>query len=141
MLGVVVAVIAVMSCNCCETYYYARAVKKEAEEVFKDKKSFFQALSFKGVVVGKEKCEKCGINKFVVFIEIEEMNQDVPFKYQAYPPYYFFKRDSLSLTVIEEAFEDLKKGDLMKKKSNSRYLETNNGRLEILNKEESVWLP
>ncbi len=141
MLGAVAAVIAVMSCNCCETYYYARAVKKEAEEVFKDKKSFFQALSFKGVVVGKEKCKKCGINKFVVFIEIEEMNQDVLFKYQTYPPYYSFKSDTLSLTVIEEAFEDLKKGDLVKKKSNSRYLEANRERLEILNKEEGVWLP
>ena len=141
MLGVVVAVIAAMSCNCCEAYYYARAVKKEAEEIFKDKKSFFQALSFKGVIIGKEKCGKCGINKFVVFVGIEEMNQDVPFKYQSYPPYYSFESDTLSLTLTEEVFEGLKKGDLVKKKSNSRYLETDSSQLEILNKEERIWLP
>lgn len=138
ILGILAIV--TMSCNCSNNNY-ARAVKKDTERIFKSKKSFIQSLAFKGVVNSMKKCDNCNINKFTVFIQVEELNKEVLFQDEQYPPYYSFNGKILSLTVNKEVFDTLKKGDTVNKKSNSRYLEIGNRQLEILHKEELIWLP
>lgn len=138
MLGIMAIVI--MSCNC-SNYNYAEAVKKDTERIFKSKKSFIQSLAFEGVVNNMEKCDNCNMNKFTVIIQIEEMNKDVLFQDQQHPPYYSFSDKLLSLTVNQKVYETLKKGDTVNKKSDSRYLEIDNRQLEILHREELIWLP
>lgn len=136
---VIISIIA-SSCNG-KKYNYAEAVKKDTERIFKDKKSFLQSLSFTGKINKKEKCENCNINKFTLFIEIEEIGQNITFQNEQYPPYYSFNDKLLSLTVTLQVFEKLREGDLITKKPNSRYLEFNDKRLEILHDKELIWLP
>ena len=125
----------------CNNYNYAKAVKKDTERIFKEKKTLIYSTAFKGIVKSKNKCEKCSINKFVVNIGIREINQKVEFEDESYPPYYLFKDDVLSLTVSQKVFEILSKGDTINKMSDSRFIESDNRQLEILNIEELLWLP
>ncbi|MEZ4909207.1 MAG: hypothetical protein R2771_16545 [Saprospiraceae bacterium] len=137
---VVILSIVFLSCNC-SNYNYAKAVKKDTERIFKNKKSLLQSLAFKGIIVDKNKCEKCNINKFTINIQIEELNQKISFQAKKYLPYYSFDDNVLSLSVSQQVFDKLEKGYPISKMHNSRYLEFQGSQLEILNSKELVWLP
>lgn len=129
-----------MSCNC-GNYNYAKAVKEDTKRIFRSKKSLIQSLAFKGLVVEKEKCDKCDFNKFTISIKLEELSQEIPFQDKNYPPYYSFGDKLLSISVNQNVFNKLKRGDFITKTKDSRFLESNEKQLEILNTQELIWLP
>ena len=130
--------ITLMSCNC-GNYNYTKAIKEDTERIFRSKKSLIRSLGFKGIVDEKEKCDKCNFNKYTIRIKLEELSQEVSFQDKNYPPYYSFSDKLLSISVNQNVFDKLKKGDFITKAKDSRFLESNESQLEILNAQELVW--
>ena len=138
---VILAIFVLIIFSSCENYRFAKAVQEETERTFKERKSLFYSISFKGVIKSKDECINCEVNRFVVNFSLLESDERIDFTNKDYLPYYKFGKEVLTLSVGQKAFEKMSIQDTIIKLSDSRFIMlSSNEELEILNEKSKHWL-
>lgn len=126
----------------CSIHQYGKGELNDSRKNFNKKKEFIFNLAFNGIVLSKNYCIKCDVNKYTVDIQLLTLSQKPTFSQEQMPPYYVFKSDSvLSMTISKELFDKIVEKNHITKESQSYNVKLNDLEISLINSESSKWLP
>lgn len=123
---------------------YGSNVKIATEENFLKKKQFFRQTMLKGIILNKNFCDYCEINRFRINIKLDSLScQLFSFQYYSFQPYYFFEngKGELQISVTKEIFNVISVGNIIEKKMNSDSVQIGDNYLKLISEQKYKWFP
>jgi hypothetical protein len=129
-------------CSSCNIFRYGENVKEEAKNKFQMRKLEFRELGFSGTVETKTYRENDKLAPYRLFLNIDDISQNLTLSNVQNPPYYSFDSftpKKLELSVSEEIYNTAKKGDKIIKLMESDTLQVDTKKFELLKQTNSNW--
>jgi len=143
IIGMILVTVCLSAYCCSEKSSYVKGVQKDSQQIFDRKKEFFIDFAFVGVIDKKKYCENCKVNKYQIVIKLNALESDsVEMKDKYFQPYYFLdKPNQLNLSVTKNLYESITETELVRKEKNSIFLNTPEGKYQLLNEKKLYWMP
>jgi hypothetical protein len=124
----------------CEHIKFAKGVKDESSQRFKQHKLFLTSFAFIGEVIEKKYCEECNYNKYVIKIRLSNANLDtVNIGFRSYEPYYKMENETISISVNKKTYDNIDINTKSVKVANSKNITINSKTFIILSEQENMW--
>jgi Icc-related predicted phosphoesterase len=132
----------IVICSSCNIFRYGENVKEDAKSKFQINKIEFRGLGFSGIVETKTYSEVDKLAPYRLFLNIDDISQNLTLSNVKNPPYYSFDSytpKKLELSVSEEIFNTANKGDKIIKLMESDTLQIDTKKFELLKQTNSNW--
>lgn len=126
----------------CQFLEYADNEREDTQRIFLEKKKFIFQTFFYGEIKEKKKCMECNFNRYSLLIKLDSGIKNATFANLQHQPYYIYEKDSqLTISVSKELFEVANVNDIIKKDSNSNYINVHGSSFKLLNDNDRLWIP
>ncbi|HOF16796.1 MAG TPA: hypothetical protein PLF32_09460 [Bacteroidales bacterium] len=125
----------------CEHYQYAKAVQNNTRKILQENKNYLLRLSFDGIIAEKTYNINYKRNQYSITISLHQI-EPKPIRKMGYYTYYNFFHDSLlTICIPQNVYNQIEKGEMIKKKANDYCIEVSGKKMLILSSTKNKWLP
>lgn len=126
----------------CSIYKYGKGEINDSKKRFIIGKDYIYNLALNGVVVNKNICNKCNVDKYTIDIKLLYISKKPSFTQLEHPRFYSIKNDSiLTISISQKLYEKLIEKDHISKESQSFNLKIDDVDIPLISIKTYEWLP